>query len=229
MTGTAHARRRRIAVIATAVAAVGALVAGGTGVRAAWQMPVWGSATFGVDPDYIPVGYARGISSAGTLDRQITSATFDGTAAVRDDTDPGTDDTGWQQFSSSGVAGLFSIESTGTSCASYYADDGTTCVAGADGAADSSAQVRDLRIRNTAISSSNAVETSGTFAASAVCPLDGSAPQAGDRRPMEQETATQRPRTSRRFPVKRRTGRPPRTNRPSTPRPPRYKWDNASR
>jgi len=152
----------------------------GTGVLAAWQMPVWGSATFGVDPDYIPVGYARGISSAGTLDRQITSATFDGTAAVRDDTDPGTDDTGWQQFSSSGVAGLFSIESTGTSCASYYADDGTTCVAGADGAANSSAQVRDLRIRNTAISSSNAVETSGTFAASAVCPLDGSAPQAGD-------------------------------------------------
>ncbi|QNG20197.1 hypothetical protein G4H71_13410 [Rhodococcus triatomae] len=173
-------RRRAVAAAAIACLGAGALIGGNSGpVLASWQDSNWGAATFGVDPDYVPVGYARARSSNAFIDRLITSGEFPGAQALRDQTARGTTATGWQSFSSSGFLGLFNISAEGNSCASYYSADATSCrpELGVNDASASS-QMRNLVVRNTALSG-NSVETTGVFSTSALCPADGSPPQAG--------------------------------------------------
>ncbi len=85
-------RRRLIGVAALAIlAVVGASALTGAfadRTLAAWGDKVWGASTFGVDPAYVPTGWARASAGAGTIERPSRSplstvATFSGGSVTR--------------------------------------------------------------------------------------------------------------------------------------------------
>lgn len=184
-----NSRRSRavIALVGAFALAIAAFIgASSSTVLASWQDAVWGNSTFGKDANYVPPGYARSMSTQGNIVLTLTSDTIDGVSAFRNQDNPGTTETGWQNFSASGLLGFFAVSAQGDSCASYFSNSSDSCRPDAgpvDGSAASS--MRNLAVKPSGLTGT-AVATNGTFSTSVLCPVDG-APIAG---PMTHGTLT---------------------------------------
>lgn len=169
--------RNKLTAVLAASAALGLVLfaAGSTGVLASWQESTWGTSQFGLDEDYSPTGYARSAAGHGRIWRHITVGETAGTDVTRTDTDPGTSSTGWQTFSTDGIAALASLTVDGNSSATFDPTGQNSSTGATVRVADARSQMRNFSGKPTAISNQY-MTSSGVFTADAVCPLDGGAP-----------------------------------------------------